>query len=238
MIALVTSAGILALSIVSGITTVVGTSPMSNSITSNGIYEFLSAARVFAKAVRDVIEGAVLEGVAGTKLTLTQLKLLYLVAHAESVTIGEAALFLGVSSPAASKTVEKLVRRRLLRRNDTQRDRRSSNLSLTESGRRLLQTYEEARNQKAIEIFSQYSPDVLRHTAELLDNLACGIASQRSDKSKPKDDLCMQCEIYYREHCRFGQFGARKCFYQLHRNDQPDPVAVDAIGSELEKEEA
>jgi DNA-binding MarR family transcriptional regulator len=230
MIALVTSAGTLALSIVSDFTTLVRTTRMSSSITPNGIFEFLSAARVFAKAVRDVIEGAVLEGVAGARLTLTQLKLLYLVANAESVTIGEAALFLGVSSPAASKTVEKLVRRRLLRRNDTQRDRRSSNLSLTESGRRLLQSYEEARNQKAIEIFSQYSPDVLRHTAELLDNLACSIASQRSDK--PKDDLCMQCEIYYRENCRFGQFGARKCFYQLHRKDQPDPAADTAEESE------
>jgi DNA-binding MarR family transcriptional regulator len=204
--------------------------PMSDSITPNVIYEFLSGARIFAKAVRDVIEGAVLEGVAGTKLTLPQLKLLYLVAHADSVTIGEAARFLGVSSPAASKTVEKLVRRRLLRRNDTQSDRRSSNLSLSESGRRLLQTYEEARNQKAAKIFSQYSPDVLRHTAELLENLACGIASQRSD-NRPGEP-CMQCEIYYREDCRFGQFGTRKCFYQLHRKDQQDPPAAQADESE------
>ena len=202
---------------------------MSDSITPNVIHEFLSSARVFAKAVRDVIEGAVLQSVAGTKLTLTQLKLLYLVAYADSVTIGEAALFLGVSSPAASKTVEKLVRRRLLRRNDTQRDRRSSNLSLTESGRRLLQTYEEARNKKAAQIFSQYSPDVLRHTAELLDNLACGIASQQAGTSE--DAACMQCDFYYRDHCRFGQFGARKCFYQLHRKDQQDQPAAEAGGS-------
>jgi DNA-binding MarR family transcriptional regulator len=236
MIALVTSVARLALSIVSDFTTLVRIAPMSDSITSSVIYEFLSAARVFAKAVRDVIEGAVLEGVAGTKLTLTQLKLLYLVAHSDSVTIGEAALFLGVSSPAASKTVEKLVRRRLLRRNDTQRDRRSINLSLTESGRRLLQSYEEARNQKAVEIFSQYSPDVLRHTAELLDNLACGIASQRSNSRE--NDHCMQCEIYYRENCRFGQFGARKCFYQLHRKDQQDPSVANTVRSYIEKEEA
>ena len=207
---------------------------MSDSITVNVIYEFLSGARVFAKAVRDVIEGAVLQEVAGDKLTLPQLKLLCLVARADSVTIGEAALFLGVSSPAASKTVEKLVRRRLLRRNDTLRDRRSSNLSLTEPGRRLLQTYEEARNKKAIEIFSQYSPDVLRQTAELLDNLACGIASQRFDGHS--NEPCMQCEIYYREECRFGQFGARKCFYQIHRNDQQDPSAAEADVSENEKE--
>jgi DNA-binding MarR family transcriptional regulator len=207
---------------------------MGNSITPNVIYEFLSGARVFAKAVRDVIEGAVLQEVAGTKLSMPQLKLLYLVAHVDSVTIGDAAAFLGVSSSAASKTVEKLVRRRLLRRSDIQGDRRSSQLSPTESSRRLLQMYEEARNRKAVEIFSQYSPDVLRHIAELLDHLACGIASRRAGTTE--DAACMQCEIYYRKQCRFGQFGARKCFYQLHQKDQRDQPAPKAGDSDKEKE--
>ncbi len=207
---------------------------MSNSITSTVIYEFLSGARVFAKAVRDVIEGAVLQEVSGAKLSMPQLKLLYLVAHVDSVTIGEAAAFLGVSSSAASKTVEKLVRRRLLRRSDIQGDRRSSHLAPTESCRRLLQIYEDTRNKKAVEIFSQYSPDVLRHVAELLDHLACGIASQRAGATQ--DTACMQCEMYYRDYCRFGQLGARKCFYQLHRKDKPDPSASKAADFEKEKE--
>jgi DNA-binding MarR family transcriptional regulator len=209
---------------------------MSNSITPNVIYEFLSGARVFAKAVRDVIEGSVLQEIAGAKLSMPQLKLLYLVSHVDSVSIGEAAAFLGVSSSAASKTVEKLVRRRLLRRNDIQKDRRSSHLSSTESSRRLLQMYEDARNQKAIEVFSQYSPDVLRHIAELLNHLACGIASQRAGTAE--NAACMQCEIYYRNECRFGQFVARKCFYQLHRKDQRDLFAdkADVTGQEQEKE--
>jgi DNA-binding MarR family transcriptional regulator len=204
---------------------------MSDSITPNVIYEFLSAARVFAKAVRDVIEGAVLQSVAGDKLTLTQLKLLYLVAHTDFVTIGDAAVFLGVSSPAASKTVEKLVRRRFLRRNDTQKDRRSSHLSLTESGRRLLETYEAARNQKSVEIFSKYSPEVLQHTAEILEHLACGIASQGASADRTK--ACMQCEIYYRSECRFGQFDMRKCFYQLHKKVQQDRPAAEAGGPDI-----
>ncbi len=207
---------------------------MSNSITSNVIYEFLSGARVFAKAVRDVIEGAVLQEVSGAKLSMPQLKLLYLVAHVDSVTIGEAAAFLGVSSSAASKTVEKLVRRRLLRRSDIQGDRRSSHLAPTESCRRLLQIYEDTRNKKAVEIFSQYSPDVLRHIAELLDHLACGIASRRAGVTQ--DTACMQCEMYYRDYCRFGQLGARKCFYQLHRKDKPDPSASKAADFEPKKE--
>lgn len=180
-------------------------------ITPELIYDFLSSARVFARAVRDVIEADVLREVAGDKLTMPQLKLLYLVAQTESVTIGEAAHFLGVSSPAASKTVEKLVRRRLLRRNDIRGDRRSSELSLTEQARRLLENYESARNQRAADIFSEYSPEVLRDTAEVLDHLASGIARQRIGVKQ--DETCLQCEIYFREECRFGKFGSCNCYY-------------------------
>lgn len=207
---------------------------MSNPITPDLIYEFLSGSRVFAKAVRDVIESEVLMEVAGPRLTVPQLKLLFLVAHADQVTIGDAAVFLGVSNPAASKTVEKLVRRRLLRRSDIQGDRRSSHLSLTEASRRLLETYETARNRKAAEIFSQYSPDILRHTAELLDHLACGIASQRA--ASHQETACMQCEIYYREDCRFGQLCGQRCFYQLHQKEQQGQPAAGADDSVKEKE--
>ncbi len=182
------------------------------------IYDFLSAARVFARAVRDVIEADVLREVVAGKLTMAHLKLLYLVAQTDSVTIGDAAAFLGVSSPAASKTVEKLVRRKLLRRSDIQGDRRTSQLSLTEASRRLLGTYEAARNQRATEIFSQYSPDVLQDTAEVLDHLASGIASQRQGATS--GETCLQCEIYFRDACRFGRFGARNCYYQSHRKDK------------------
>jgi len=191
---------------------------MNSPLTPDLIYDFLSSARVFAKAVRDVIEGAVLRELVGDRLTTSHLKLLYLVAQTDSVTIGDAATFLGVSSPAASKTVEKLVQRDLLSRSDTQGDRRTSQLTLTVASRRLLETYEAARSQKAAEIFAQYSPEVIQHTAELLDHLASGIASVRAAGGTASADICMQCEIYYRSECRFGQFRPCKCFYQLHKN--------------------
>ena len=208
---------------------------MNSTITPSQIYEFLSGARVFAKAVRDVIEGDVLLEVAGPRLSIPMLKLLFLVAHADQVTIADAAEFLGVSNPAASKTVEKLVRRRLLRRYDIQGNRRSSHLSLTESSRRLLETYETARNRKATEIFSQYSPDLLQHTAELLDHLACGIACQRT--SLQPGAACMQCEIYYREDCRFGDLCGNECFYQLHQKEQQGQPAA-GVDEPDEKKEA
>ena len=208
---------------------------MSSVITPEVTHEFLSSARIFAKAVRDVFEAAILREVAGDKLTFAQLKLLYLVAQADAVTIGDAAAFLGVTSPAASKSVEKLVRRRLLRRSDTQGERRTSQLSLTEASRRLLEAYETARNQRAAAVFAQYLPEEIQHTAELLDRLAAGISKQGLNQSIPeKDELCLQCEIYFRQECRFKEFGARHCFYGLHKNDQPDPSTVPAGSSELD----
>jgi DNA-binding MarR family transcriptional regulator len=199
-------------------------------ITPELIYDFLSSARVFAKAVRDVIEAGVLQEVAGDKLTTSQLKLLYLVAQTESVTIGEAAFFLGVSSPAASKTVEKLVRRRLLRRNDIRGDRRSSELSLTDQAKKLLDRYEKARNQRATEIFSQYSAETLRNTAEVLDHLASGISKQRDGVKET--ETCLQCEIYYRRDCRFGKFGACNCYYASHRGKKRRSTADPATAAE------
>lgn len=204
---------------------------MAAAISPELTQEFLSSTRVFAKAVRDEFEAAVLRDVAGDKLTFSQLKLLYLVAQADAVTIGDAAMFLGVSAPAASKSVEKLVRRRLLRRSDIQGDRRSSQLALTEISRRLLETYEQARNQRAAELFAQFSPEELRHTSELLDRLAAAIGSRRPEA----DGLCMQCEIYYRKPCRFGGFGKRKCFYRRHEtgaaNGRGVPAGAAAIDS-------
>lgn len=185
----------------------------TEAITAELSNDFLSSARVFAWSVREVIERAVLREVAGEKLTFSQLKLLYLVAHTDVLNIGDAAAFLGVSCPAASKAVDKLVRRRLLRRISTQQDRRTIRLSLTETSRKLMEAYQAARDHVARTALQQFSPDELRKTSELLDRLAGAIISHGSDP----DAVCMQCEVYFREQCRFGEFGRRNCFYQTHK---------------------
>ncbi len=190
-----------------------------NPLLSN---EFLSCARVFAWSVREVIEKAVLRQVAGDKLTFPQLKILYLVEHTnEHTTIGDVAAFLAVSNAAASKAVDKLVRRRLLRRTEIQEDRRSSQLSLTEASRKLLEAYEAARNAAASRAFEQFSQEELEQTAGLLDRLAGVIASQAADP----EHVCMQCEIYYRERCRFGELGRRNCFYQRRKSERQNGCA-------------
>jgi DNA-binding MarR family transcriptional regulator len=178
--------------------------------------EFLSSARVFAWSVREVIERTVLRELAGQNFTFSQLKLLYLVAHTDTLNISDAASFLGVSPAAASKAVDKLVRRRLLRRAETQEDRRTSQLSLTETSRKLMDAYIAARDLRARAVFSQFSADELRRTSEVLDRLAGAITSTGTDPNA----ICMQCEIYFREDCRFKKYGQRNCFYQYHQTEE------------------
>lgn len=154
--------------------------------------------------------------------------MLYLVAHTdEHTTIGDVAAFLSVSNAAASRAVDKLVRRRLLRRAEIQEDRRSSQLSLTEASRKLLAAYEEARHKRASVAFAQFSEEELRQTSELLDRLAGAIVNPSADP----EHLCMQCEIYYREKCRFGELGRRNCFYQRRKSEKNGPLVRNNGGS-------
>ncbi|SPE43184.1 hypothetical protein SBA3_840016 [Candidatus Sulfopaludibacter sp. SbA3] len=185
----------------------------AEAITADLSNEFLSSARVLAWSVREVIERTVLREVSGDKLTFSQFKLLYLVAHTDTLSIGDAAAFLGVTCGAVSRTVDKLVRRRLLRRVAPQEDRRLIRLSLTETSRKLMAAYQTARDHRASMAFRQFAPEELRRTSDLLDRLAGAIVSDGSDPAA----TCMQCEIYVRDHCRFGEYGHRNCFYQRHK---------------------
>lgn len=203
------------------------TSSATGAISTKVSTDFLSSARVFAWSVREVIERTVLREVSGDKLTFSQFKLLYLVAHTDVLNIGDAAAFMGVTCAAASRSVDKLVRRRLLRRVSPPEDRRTIRLSLTESGRKLMDAYQTARDHVARKAFQQFSLEELVRTSELLDRLAGAIVNG----SPAANEVCMQCEIYFRDHCRFAEFGQRNCFYQSHKHqDRCGTTAGNAEG--------
>lgn len=177
------------------------------------INDFLGSAQVFASSVNNVIEERLLRQVGPRQLTFSQFKLLKLLALTDAQTIGDVAAFLGVSNPAASKAVDKLVRQGLLARSEAKADRRATELSLTESSRRVLAAYDAVKNRKLTGIFRQFSPDDLRRTSELLDQLSAGIV----DHTAKAEDLCLQCGIYYRKKCLVRQLVRRNCFYHRHK---------------------
>jgi MarR family 2-MHQ and catechol resistance regulon transcriptional repressor len=183
------------------------------------IDDFLGSAHVFASAVADIIEQRLLDKASEGQVTASQMKLLKLVAMTNAYTLGDVASFLRVSNAAASKAVDRLVRRDLLPRTGDLKDRRVMHLRLTEAGLRLLTAYESARQRKLQSVFVQFPPEELRRTSELLDRLSADIVDHTSN---PRE-LCLNCGIYFREHCLVRQLVPRNCFYQRAQMESRQP---------------
>lgn len=194
------------------------------------IDEFLGSASIFASVLDDVVERGVLEQVAGRELTLPQFRLLRAIAMADAQTITDVALFLGVSRAAASKAVDRLVRRSLLRRAEGEPDRRRILVSLTPSAERLLALYEDRKRQQLTTIFRGVPEKVLARTAYVLDRLSADLVA----RSKHPDEVCLRCGIYFRERCLVRQLARRSCFYLRNRHGPhaaPRPAGNGAVAA-------
>lgn len=150
-----------------------------------------------------------------------------MVALTDAQTIGDVALFLAVSDAAASKAVDKLVRRRLLRRTEALSDRREIRLSLTPASRRILHAYEQGKERKLQRLFREFPADDLRRTAELLDRLSAGLIDHTADP----EQICLQCGIYYRDRCLVRQLVKRNCFYHRNKSRAQRPAPASAAGA-------
>jgi len=186
---------------------------MGNASSAELINDFLGSTQVFTSSVNRVIEEQLLRDVGPRQLTFSQFRLLKLVALTDAQTIGDVAAFLRVSNAAASKAVDKLVRQSLLVRAEAQADRRVIQLSLTDSSRRLLVAYDEAKDRKLASVFRTFSPQDLRRTAEFLDRLSAGLV----DHTAQPEELCLQCGIYYRKNCLVRRMLRRSCFYHRRK---------------------
>ncbi len=86
------------------------------------------------------------EAVGALELTLTQIKLLHhLEEAAQPLTLKEGAELVKVSLPAASRTVDDLVRRGFAERHEDSEDRRMKRVSLTDKGRQVIRRLNAAR---------------------------------------------------------------------------------------------
>lgn len=172
------------------------------------IQDVLGSAHIFSSAVDDLMQER-LHAVIGEQLTFSQLKLLKLIAQSEAYNISQVAAFLGVSSAAASKAVDRLVRRRLLLRTEAESDRRAVEITLTAEGERLLGEYEKVTHQTLEEIFGGVTPEGLRETAALLDQLSIRLV----DHDPQGGGACFRCGIYFREKCLLRGQRNRHCHF-------------------------
>ncbi len=104
------------------------------------------------------------EAVGALELSLTQIKLLHgLEDQDRELTLKEAADLVLISLPAASRTVDDLVRRGFVARHEDTEDRRMKRVSLTEPGRAVIRRLNAARL-SGLEQFTQTLTDAERRT--------------------------------------------------------------------------
>lgn len=177
------------------------------------IGELLGSAHVFVSAVESIID-ELLSHAVDNQLTPLQLKILRLLHLTDASSVADVAAFLGVSNAAASKSVDRMVRRKFLRRTEDRKDRRSSDLTLTEAGEAILEQYERAKFRKLKKIFRSFAAGDLGSATQTLERLAKAIVSQSANLT----EVCLQCGIHLRERCLVREAARGECAYQLRRS--------------------
>jgi DNA-binding MarR family transcriptional regulator len=189
------------------------------------VVDFLGSAQVFTSTVNDLMAGQLKE-VSTSDVTYSQLKLLKMVAATGGYSVSSLAQFMGVSTAAASRAVDRLVRRGLIDRAEASDDRRAVQLSLTDAGCELLSRYDKAANAALKRVFASLSQDEMQQASDLLDRLSIGLVEQANDA----DEVCFRCGIHFRERCLLRQVRSRSCLYHRQQPSGVEPCATDDGG--------
>ena len=176
--------------------------PYSKVRTQGGdvFFRFLRQSHIFSSAVREILGARLLREVTPLPLTIAQFHLLKLMLIDGTHRVGKVADFLGVSPPAATKSVDKLERLDLLVRLPSKGDRRATLLSVSSKGRRLVRRYEELKAARLAPILESFDPEEVRLLTQLLERFAVSLLKQQESRN----DLCLHCAGYLSEDCSVG----------------------------------
>ena len=119
-------------------------------------------------------------------LTLTQIKIMMLLARHGTVSGGELARMLGVGLAAMSGMIDRLVAQDLVARTEDLRDRRVRRIGLTKAGSDLIAGIFDAGMEKQRKLLSRLSDDQLRVIAEATTLLAKAASDELGLEDHPE----------------------------------------------------
>ena len=120
-------------------------------------------------------------------LTLTQIKILMLLARHGSVSGGELAGLLGVGPAALSGMIDRLVAQDLVARTEDLHDRRVRRITLTKAGSELIGGILDAGAEQLRTVLSRLSDEELATVARAMHLLVDATAGEPADGSGPAD---------------------------------------------------
>ena len=161
------------------------------------MHRAMGASNVFCATVTGLLEES-LDEASGSELALSQLRLLLLISRPEHrFKVRDVAEFLGVTSAAASRSIDRLVQRGLVHRSLAPDNRRAVDLVLTDEGRELLARFTEVRDTRLTRVLKDYPSEKLEQVAALLDELSVILL----DLDDEKKQRCLRCSLQFRRGC-------------------------------------
>ena len=195
---------------------------------SEVLRDFLHSAHIFASAVQDVLGERYLRQTTRFDISVPQMELLRLIRLGGDHQIRDFAAFLGVSSAAASKNVDKLVRLGLVNRTVQDRDRRAVSLDLSGRGRSLVAKYEEHKQDRLRAAIGQMPAGDVSALARGLEQISFLILKNEDAGS----DLCIRCSVYYAADCPLQGLSDGCIYAKTLASRTPAPVG--GVGPHVE----
>jgi DNA-binding MarR family transcriptional regulator len=192
--------------------------PERSSEEAARLRRFLRFGHIFSASVQEIIGNHYLSQSSDCSLTLSQLQLLRLIADNGGHKVSDAAALLGVSSPAATKTIDKLERLGLVTRAPCRTDRRATILQASDDGRELVGNYERLQAQRLMPLIEDFSPVEVDRLTDLLERFAVALFRQEGPDRKP----CLRCGGYFETDCAIARVRGSCPYMQLRADDPPE----------------
>ncbi|MFN2114620.1 MAG: MarR family winged helix-turn-helix transcriptional regulator [Anaerolineae bacterium] len=171
---------------------------------------------IFSSAVQEILETKYLNEVSPYSLTVPQFHLLKLISLRGRHQVGEVAEFLGVSSPAVSKNIDKLEGLGLVTRRTARGDRRVTLLSASDEGVRLVNDYEKLKATRLEPVLRSFDSDELDQLSSLLERFSVRLFQSEDSGS----GFCLRCAAYGDAGCSLVRVNGN-CPYQRSRAQGP-----------------
>jgi len=170
--------------------------------------EFIRNLQLLAFLTRHYLESQFVDEVAEKHFSFVHMNLLRILDTNPGLTVGDIAKFMSVSYPAATKTIDKLVRLGFLRRREDTHDRRIAHLHLTNSGKKMVDKYIDLKRDKILEVVDSFGRDSMRQLNTGMNQFARDVV----DTIPIKSGVCIQCGAFSPDHC-YPIEEEKKCGY-------------------------
>lgn len=180
------------------------------------IDEFVRNLHLFTFLARHSMEGKFVQESTDKQISFVQMNLMRILEQHPGQTVGDIAKFMNVSYPAATKTIDKLVRLGFLRRREDSHDRRIAHLHLTPAGRKTVEKYSELTREQLRLALERFGMERARLLNEHLFRFARAVV----DVIPISGGVCMQCGAFDPNECYSPERG-KSCGY-LDRDQPPE----------------